>query len=108
MAALAPLEDPDYQPRYVPENGRPPAIVAKWGPRSQVRWFRRFWNDLGDHGLVNTDRLEGFYCHSTEHTGPCCSSCMDYEDETPDRYCCCKGYEAAKEPKAAESSRPRE
>lgn len=93
----APLDDQSYDPQHKPVKGRPPAVVAKWGRRSQVRWFRRFWNELGRDGLVVPDVLEGFYCHSEEHTGPCCSSCMSYDDEAPDGHCCCRGYAASKE-----------
>jgi hypothetical protein len=93
------LEDPSYTPKYQPVRGKPPEVVKKWRPRSQVRWFARMWRD--DKLNVFTRELTDYYCHSVEHTGPCCISCeMDeHENGWPnfDDHCCCYGYTAAKE-----------
>lgn len=87
---IAPLEDPSYVPVHRPINGRPPAVVARWGKESQLRWFRRFWDELGP--LLREEDLARFYCHSREHRGVCCSSCMSERDF--DYYCtdacCCR------------------
>jgi hypothetical protein len=88
----APLDDPAYEPLYRPEAGRPPAVVARWGPASQLRWFRRFWPEMGP---LPEDVLKDFYCHSEEHRGACCSSCLSDEWDgylTYDDHCCCNGY----------------
>lgn len=92
---IPPLDDPDYEPVHRPINGRPPAVVAKWGAASQVRWFRRFW-DSGELGLIPAPDLAGFYCHSVEHTGPCCISCEydEYEGYGCSDRCCCRAERA--------------
>lgn len=90
--AIPPLEDPGYEPVHRPENGKPPAIVAKWGAASQVRWFRRFWASK-ELALLTEQELAPFHCHSTEHKGACCLSC---EYDAYDGYsgsnagCCCR------------------
>lgn len=83
-----PLEDPKYDPVHKPIDRRPPAVVAKWGPASQLRWFRRFWDEITP---VKESELADFYCHSDQHRGPCCASCIS---EQWDGYyytdgCCC-------------------
>ena len=105
---LAPLEDPTYEPLHPPVNGKPPDVVAKWGPRSQLRWFRRFWDELyvfkfgrkWDCSVSSEDSWR-FHIHSVEHVGPCCGSCIEdekYLGYPPfDDHCCCRGYQAAKE-----------
>jgi len=94
---LAPLEEPAYEPRYRPENGRPPAVVAKWAPRSQLRWFRRFYDELT---AMRFEEWARFYCESVEHRGICCVSCRSDEDyfgwPVYDDHCCCVGYRASK------------
>ena len=97
-APLAPLEDPRYVPAHPPVNGTVPDVVAKWGPRSQLRWFSRF------HGSIKPMRAEEwarFYCESEVHSGLCCVSCTaDKEegyDDIPD-YCCCKAILGADDP----------
>jgi hypothetical protein len=90
---IPPLDDPDYEPVHQPINGRPPEVIAKWGAASQLRWFRRFWDELGDrNGLVPEAVLAPFYCHSAYHRGPCCNSCMS--DQEDGYYytdsCCCR------------------
>lgn len=89
MISRPPLEDPAYDPVHKPINRRPPAVVAKWGPVSQLRWFRRFWADLTP---IREDDLKNFYCHSDQHKGACCASCLS---EQEDGYyytdgCCCR------------------
>lgn len=85
----APLEDPSYDPVHRPERGRVPAVVARWGPASQLRWFRRFWP-----ALVRPQNLSGFWCTSEHHVGPCCVSCdselQDGFGVQVDGWCCCK------------------
>lgn len=94
---VAPLEDPAYEPKHPPVEGHVPEVVAKWGPRSQVRWFRRFRNQLKTYGDW------GQYFIDTElHRGPCCFSCQEeyWEYSTGvimDDYCCCKGARALRE-----------
>lgn len=89
-----PLEDLDYKPRYLPVNGKPNPAVAKWGPASQLRWFRRFWGTVEMPMLFDGD-LADFYCSSTEHKGACCPSCID-EQESGYFYiddCCCRAHQ---------------
>lgn len=85
----APLEDPAYTPAHPPVDGQVPDVIAKWGPRSQLRWFRRFGTQLG--------RRKGwdlFYCESEHHRGLCCGSCWDeWQAGTGvmvDGWCCCQ------------------
>ena len=86
--SLAPLDDPAYVPEHPPVDGQIPDVVAKWGPRSQVRWFRRFGSELG-----RRRDWDSFYCHSEHHRGLCCTSCWEDGDlgvlGTGD-YCCCQ------------------
>jgi hypothetical protein len=84
-----PLEDPNYEPKYEPVDGRPPEVVAKWGAPSQLRWFRRF------QGLrLTTEEWEQFHCESAQHRGLCCPSCLqDAEFQgfpNFDDHCCCR------------------
>jgi hypothetical protein len=86
---LAPLDDPAYEPVHRPVNGRPPAVVAKWGAASQLRWFRRFRDEL----VFPLDEWEQFHCSSPAHRGLCCVSCL--EEREAGYYdtdgCCCMG-----------------
>lgn len=93
MTVTAPLEDPTYRPKYPPVDGRIPAVVERWGPRSQVRWFRRFGEQLGSRPVAVWDR---YYVDSVAHRGLCCTSCLDDEYEGYGGYssgCCCKAKE---------------
>jgi hypothetical protein len=85
----APLDDPTYTPVHRPADGRVPDVVARWGPKSQLRWFRRFRNQLA-HGQW----LDRFYCETEHHCGPCCNSCFDeFQDGYGvmlDGWCCCQ------------------
>jgi hypothetical protein len=89
LGTAAPLEDPTYEPKHPPVGGGVPPVVAKWGPRSQVRWFRRFAQQLSPRR--DWDR---FFCSSVEHVGPCCFSCdeelMQGEGVQLDGWCCCR------------------
>ncbi|MER6350647.1 hypothetical protein ABT186_02025 [Streptomyces sp. NPDC001634] len=85
--SIAPLDDPAYEPKHPPVGGRIPDVVAKWGPRSQLRWFRRFRDQL----TAYWDSYD-YYSETEHHRGGCCDSCMEdaaagYED-LPD-VCCC-------------------
>jgi hypothetical protein len=87
---VAPLEDPAYEPLNPPVNGLPPDVVAKWGPRSQHRWFVRYQGQIKPMKYSEWDR---FYCDSDDHLGLCCSSCISdieegYQDWDEDRCCC--------------------
>ncbi len=90
---LAPLDDPTYAPVHRPVEGQVPEVVARWGPRSQLRWFRRFWQQL-----AAGQRLDRFYCESEHHRDTCCASCFDeYQDGygvMMDAWCCCRGFRA--------------
>lgn len=81
---MNPLEDPSYVPLHPPVDGRVPAVVARWGPRSQVRWFRRFFRSL------RPATFDGLFTSSVAHYGGCCHSC--FEDGWDAVACCCKGY----------------
>lgn len=87
----APLEDPTYAPEHPPVNGQIPDVVAKWGPRSQHRWFRRFRSQLADRQEQGWGQ---FYCVTENHLGGCCYSCdEEYEYSTGvmmDDGCCCR------------------
>jgi hypothetical protein len=91
VSVLAPLEDPTYEPAYRPQRGFIPPVIAKWGPRSQLRWFRRFEREIGEQ---KPDVWARFYCSSEAHRGTCCNSCIgDWEegyDDRPEGMCCCK------------------
>lgn len=89
MTTLAPLEDPTYEPKHPPINGQPPDVVAKWGPRSQVRWFRRF------HGSVTIRDWRRFFVMSIEHRDVCCQACFDPDEYWDGEECCCRGFAAA-------------
>jgi hypothetical protein len=91
VTVLAPLEDPTYRPAHVPQDGRIPAAVGRWGKASQRRWFARFGRELyATHG---DDAYAGFWVDSPAHRGLCCSGCLGERDEG--RYsvdgCCCRG-----------------
>ncbi|MET9086148.1 hypothetical protein ABZX77_30455 [Streptomyces sp. NPDC004237] len=85
----APLDDPTYTPQHPPVDGQVPAVVAKWGPRSQIRWFRRFGRELAPRRDWSQ-----YHVHSEHHLGTCCDSCFDeYLDGTGvqlDGWCCCR------------------
>lgn len=85
--SIAPLDDPAYEPKHPPVNGWVPDVVAKWGPRSQLRWFGRFRDQLAYWDPGN------YYSETEHHRGGHCDSCMQdaamgYRD-LPDGYCCC-------------------
>jgi hypothetical protein len=84
------LLDPTYEPKHPPVEGRIPHVVEKWGPRSQLRYFQRFWAEIKWGSYEEQWR---YYLHSTQHRGPCCESClqdkeMGYDIGTGD--CCCR------------------
>lgn len=86
---LAPLDDPAYVPAHPPVGSVVPEVIAKWGPRSQVRWFRRFREEVGSQLIPVWNR---HYCVSEHHRGLCCYSCEDDAVTAglfPDG-CCCK------------------
>lgn len=91
---LAPLDDPAYTPQHPPLESQVPDVITNWGPRSQLRWFRRFGQQLGPR--KDWDR---YYCQSEHHPGLCCSSCDDeYEAATGvrlDGWCCCRDQRSA-------------
>lgn len=80
---IAPLDDPSYVPAHSPVDSAIPDVVERWGPRSQLRWFRRFGARLGRR--KDWDR---FYCQSEHHRGFCCYSCHE-EGLAGDGWCCC-------------------
>ena len=89
---MAPLEDPAYTPAHQPISGRIPDVIAKWGPRSQLRWVHRF-----RHQLAQGQDVTHLYADSLHHTGWCCSACIgEYEDGYQgggvmvDGWCCCR------------------
>lgn len=88
---LAPLEDPNYVPKHQPWRGSVPEVVARWGWRSQLRWFARFRNQLRFQQPEYWDR---FFIDSELHHGLCCGSCWSdiedgYEEYDP-QLCCCR------------------
>lgn len=94
--ALAPLDDPDYQPEHPPtRGGGVPDVIAKWGPRSQNRWFRRYSGQLAP---MPHARWDLFWVHSDQHRGLCCDSCIEDENDgygsMRPEHCCCKGFRA--------------
>jgi hypothetical protein len=110
----APLEDPTYVPVHQPARGRVPDVVIRWGQRSQLGWFKRFWHELEDQrdelpwvpsridpGLFEREGesewtpLSEYWCESEHHKGPCCYSCHEefWEHSTGvqmDGWCCCR------------------
>jgi len=40
------LENPDYDPKYPPVNGKLPEIFEKWGPKTQKRYLARYKKEL--------------------------------------------------------------
>jgi hypothetical protein len=90
---LSPLEDPSYDPVHKPIDGAVPSVVEKWGPRSQLRWFNRFHDQLRPQP---TEYWRRFNCSSIQHKGNCCPSCLDDQwygyDSWSEEHCCCRGY----------------
>jgi hypothetical protein len=89
---LGPLDDPDFEPQHPPVAGRPPAVVERWGARSQVRWFRRF----ADQVRMPARDYEPYHVWSLLHRGLCCVSCSDdvmegLTDIVDGSRCCCLG-----------------
>jgi|SRR5690349_15593875 len=41
------LENNDYQPEHPPINGKVPDIFHEWGPETQGRYLKRYWNVIG-------------------------------------------------------------
>lgn len=90
---LAPLDDPRYQPKHPPDHGTIPFVVRRWGPRSQVRWFRRFRGELRPQPPAVWNE---HHPTSELHRGLCCDSCLaDLDDGYPavDDRCCCRSPE---------------
>jgi len=92
-----PLEDPDYEPERPPVNGQIPDVVARFGPPTQIRWFKRFGEQLGKR-----KDWDDYYCQSEHHRGLCCGSCYsEYEDGYQgggvmvDGWCCCRDERAS-------------
>ena len=93
-----PLDDPCYVPAHPPINDRVPVMITRWGPRSQVRWFRRFADEVGSQPVAVWD---AHYCASERHRGQCCGSCGDdflngYAGDLEGRCCCYDGREGMK------------
>lgn len=87
---MHPLDDPAHVPLNPPVDGQIPDVVSRFGPATQIRYFRRFWDDLG---VLTEERLRDYYCHSIEHRGACCSSCIADEWDGYDyggSGCCCR------------------
>jgi hypothetical protein len=89
-SGLAPLDDPAYRPAHPPVDGLPRDIIARWGARSQLRWFDRFRGQLRGAPIGFWAR---FYCSSDTHRGSCCFSCIEdkftgYGDDITG--CCCR------------------
>ncbi len=87
--ARTPLEDPAYQPEHPPIGRDIPDVIAKWGPRSQLRWFQRYGRQLGARKDWHL-----YYCTSPHHRGLCCFSCDDELEHgigvQMDGWCCCR------------------
>jgi hypothetical protein len=66
------LDDPGYHPKHPPINGRIPAVVHRFGPRTQIRWFSQYRRMLRWPWPAIADQ---FYLTSLDHTGLCCHMC---------------------------------
>lgn len=88
----SPLNRHDHMPVVVPTEGVIPEVVARWGPRSQLRWFNRFVRTLSPRPMSEWNR---YHVQSLSHTGLCCDSCLEDVSEgyePPDAgLCCCRG-----------------
>ncbi|MFJ8153951.1 hypothetical protein [Streptomyces sp. NPDC094468] len=86
---LAPLDDLTYTPLHPPVGGQVPAVVEKWGVRSQLRWFRRFRRELAPRRDWSPYHVDSEY-----HRGLCCARCfeeaMDGQGVQLDGWCCCR------------------
>lgn len=85
-----PLDDPSYEPKYPRVNGIPKE-VSFFGPRTQIRWFKRYLKPF------ETEDLSSYYVTSEHHKGLCCGSCLgEFENEyqgggvIADGWCCCR------------------
>jgi hypothetical protein len=99
---IAPLDDPTYDPVHKPARGRVPEVVARWGRRSQLRWWRRFRAELYEQiqALTVAERnalprdSDEYYIESEYHRGVCCYSCADEAEYDmgvmQDGWCCCR------------------
>lgn len=88
----APLENPEYVPEHPPVDGRIPEVVSKFGKKTQLRWFRRFGEEINA-----SENVDKYYYSSEYHKGACCSSCLsEFEDGylgggvIADGFCCCQ------------------
>lgn len=99
MTDLAPLDDPAYDPAHKPVRGRVPDVVKLWGKASQLRWWRRFRQELWEQAeaLPLRERLKlpthddvDYWCESEHHRGFCCYSCFEEGEGGYDDHCCCK------------------
>lgn len=97
----APLNDRAYEPAHPPVHGVVPEVVAKWGPFSQIRWFRRYEPQLRSWSPTNWTRGKAdlYFVESVMHKGWCCASCGDEEEYgfggVDDCYCCCRAIKAS-------------
>lgn len=84
----SPLNDPDYVPLHPPIGGRVPAVVERFGPRTQIRWFQRFRDQL--QRPVDGSR---YHTESLLHRDWCCWQCEGDEWTEPwdGPGCCCRG-----------------
>jgi hypothetical protein len=91
-----PLEDPAYEPKHPPVDGLIPEVVEKFGPATQLRWFKRFRSVLR---FSTKNNMFLYHVTSEHHRGPCCGSCLvEWEEDSPrgygtvidDGYCCCR------------------
>lgn len=98
MTDLAPLDDPDYDPVHKPVGGRVPEVVKLWGKASQLRWFRRFRQELWEQyeALPLHEKLalprddDDYWSDSEHHRGRCCYSCFEEGEGGYIDHCCCK------------------
>lgn len=88
----APLDDAAYEPEHPPVDGQIPDVVVRFGPRTQIRWFQRFGEQLGKR-----KDWDDYHCQSEHHRGFCCGSCVgEFEDGyhgggvIADGWCCCR------------------